>query len=188
MDPQKLSQLDPKLRDAYQRVMGTPLPPMPAPDPTSVPQPEPMPPPPPAEPDSIPAGGSAPTIQEPPLQPPVSEPESVFSPISEPLTEPQPAINPQPEVPPVGGPTPEPAIPQQQNSNFAPVNFEASTAPIVANPVSPNFAAPAPIQPQTMAIKKKGGRLTPVMTGIAILVFIVVYTLFWTKIFNFKLP
>ncbi len=184
MDPQKLSQLDPKLREAYQRVMGTPLPPMPTSDPTSMPpQPESTLPPSPAEPDSIPAGGSAPTIEEPP-QSPVSEPESVFSPISEPLTEPQPAINPQQETIPAS----EPTIPQQQTSNFASVNSEVSAAPIPANPVSPNFAAPAPIQAQTMAIKKKGGMLTPVMTGIAILVFIVVYTLFWTKIFNFKLP
>ncbi len=185
MDPQKLSQLDPKLRDAYQRVMGTqlpdlqappaptqdrlvqtqnpPPPPEPTSDPTQMPQsePEPTPPPLPAEPDSIPVSVPTPIIEEPSLQTPVSEPES------------QPAINPQPEAPPIIEPTPispEPTSPLQQNS------------------ISPNFAAPAPMQNQTMAIKKKGGMLTPVMTGIVILVFIAVYTLFWAKIFNFKLP
>ena len=53
MDPQKLSQLDPKLRDAYQRVMGTAIPqpqapvqsqsPMPTPPIPTSPTPNPMP-------------------------------------------------------------------------------------------------------------------------------------------------
>jgi cell division septal protein FtsQ len=53
---------------------------------------------------------------------------------------------------------------------------------------SPNFSTPTPMsQGQTMAIKKKSGMM-PILIGIAGLFFVAVYTLFWTKIFNFKLP
>lgn len=141
MDPQKLSQLDPKLRDAYQRVMGTPIPPP-----------------------------ATPPIQEPPVQPEPSTPQS-------PVSEPQPAIpKPQP-------PTPQPAIspePPVQASSFGQMNSE------VAVPSSPNFSAPMP-QAQTMTVKKKNGMM-PILIGIAGLFFVAIYTLFWAKIFNFKLP
>lgn len=152
MDPQKLSQLDPKLRDAYQRVMGTPIP-----DPTPVPQPQP-------QPEPIPT--------PPPVQPP-----------TEPVSEPQPAI-PQPI------PTPEPAIPTPlptQANSFVQMNSE------VPAPSSPNFSAPAPqaksdlAQAQTITIKKKSS-LMPILAGVVILVFLVIYFLFWVKIFNFQLP
>ena len=157
MDPQKLSQLDPKLREAYQRVMGTPIPqPPPMPDPT--PAPEPTPP---------PVGETTPTIQEPPV------------------SQPQPAI-PQPEPPPAGGSIPEPTQPQQptvQPTNFVQMNSEVATAQS-----SPNFSTPTPMsQGQTIAIKKKSS-VTPILVGLAALFFVAVYTLFWTKIFNFKLP
>lgn len=184
MDPQKLSQLDPKLREAYQRVMGTPIPapqaqpiqaqtpppPPPMPDPTPIPTPIPEPTPTPTPPIEEP-----PTAPEPAIAPPASEPQSIPTP--EPaIPEPQPAI-PQPQ--PL---TPEPAIPTPpaQANNFMQMNSEVAAAP------SQNFAAPA-LQAQTIALKKKNGMM-PVLFGIVGLVFIVVYTLFWTKIFNFKLP
>lgn len=119
MDPQKLSQLDPKLREAYQRVMGT-----------SIPQPQ------------------APLPQAQP-QPPAPLPES------QPVSEPKDAI------------TPEPATLQP---------------PVQAT----NFTVPAP-QAQIIPQKKKKN-IMPILIGIAVLVFVAVYTLFWTKIFNFKLP
>ena len=201
MDPQKLSQLDPKLRDAYQRVMGTPLPqvqpasprgepvqaqtplmptpptPTPSiPDPTPAPQPAPQP-----EPTPPPAGGPTPTIEEPgaPPQPPEYQP-----PVPEPTTpEPPPAI-PAPEP----APTPEPAIPQQPplgTNNFVQMNSEVASAPTVAPPASPNFAAPATAS--TIAVKKKS-MMMPVMIGAAALVFLAIYTLFWTKLFSLKVP
>jgi hypothetical protein len=170
MDPQKLSKLDPKLRDAYQRVMGTPIPepqvqpiqaqtppppggPIPDPAPTPpMPQPEPPIPPPSSEP--------TPTIQEPP-----TAPEPLIQP---PVSEPQPTI--PTESPAI--PAPEPAIPPQQPpaqaDNFVQMNSEVASA-------------------QSTAIKKKNGMM-PILIGAAGLVFIVIYTLFWTKIFNFKLP
>lgn len=147
MDPQKLSQLDPKLREAYQRVMGTPIPqpqtpsppPMPAQNPTPYPAPEPQ---------SIPT-------------PPPAMPE------------PQPAIPPQPEPPPAGGSIPA-------------ANFDQMNSEVAATQPSPNFSAPT-AQTQTAALKKKNN-LMPIFIGVAALIFLVVYTLFWTKVFNFKLP
>ncbi len=135
MDPQKLSQLDPKLREAYQRVMGTPLPPTPP------------------APNPVPAA-----------------------------SEPQPAINPPPQA----IPTPQPAIPTPpaQTDNFIQMNSEAAVAPPAA--ATPNFTVPAP-EAQTVLLKKKNGML-PILFVIVALIFIAIYTLFWTKIFNLRLP
>lgn len=129
MDPQKLSQLDPKLRDAYQRVMGTTIPQsQPAPAPTPELQPEPI---------SVPNTQSA------------ASPEPFFIP--------QPAANPEPQVP-------------------------------MQQPPTQNFTTPPPMPAQTTVVKKKSGIMIPILFGIAALVFLVIYTLFWTKIFNFRLP
>lgn len=201
MDPQKLSQLDPKLREAYQRVMGTTIPqpqtppsaqvqtPLPdevsakanppasepttpVSDPAQTPQPtEPMPSP--AEPNS--------TSTE-PIPPPASQPEPFFKP--------QPVTNPSPQ--PV--PNQEAAIPQQpaaQNSNFVQMNSEIPAAPAKSDLAPPastsNFTAPAP-QAQSIPVKKKNGMILPIVFGVVGLIFVAIYTLFWTKIFNFKLP
>ena len=139
MDPQKLSQLDPKLREAYQRVMGTPIPePEPTPTPTS-------------------------TIQEPPTAP---QTESSM---------PQPKSVPTPEAP-------MPQQPPAQAANFVQMNSE-----VAATPSSTNFATPAP-QAQTITLKKKNGIMVPILFGIAGLIFIAVYTLFWTELFGLKVP
>lgn len=158
MDPQKLSQLDPKLRDAYQRVMGTPIPqPQTAATQTQTPPP-------------------APTIQEPPVPQPQLPPQPTVS-------QPQPAI-PQPEVPPVGGPTPQSSVPLSpaQTSNSTQMNSEVPSVQ-----TSANFSTPPIPQTQTIPQEKKNHPMS-ILIGIVILVFIAVYTLFWTKIFNFKLP
>lgn len=181
MDPQKLSQLDPKLRDAYQRVMGTvipepqapvaqaqastpppapPVPPTPpTPDPIPIPQPTPQP-----EPIPTPVVEPVPAVQEPspvPAVPPVQPPPAIPQPV-----ESQPAINPQP-----------------QNSNFAQMNSEVTAVA----PAAGNLNFTAPIQTQATTLKKKNGMM-PILFGIVGFVFIVVYALFWAKIFNFKLP
>lgn len=156
MDPQKLSQLDPKLRDAYQRVMGT-----------TIPQPQ-----------------TPPAQTQDPIQPisptPAPQPQSTpaVTSASEPFITSQPAINQQPQ----SIPTPEMSVPAQPASNFVQMNSEVP-AP------SQNFTAP-PLMPQaqTMAVKKKSGIMMPIIFGIVGLIFLVIYTLFWTKIFNLKLP
>jgi len=167
MDPQKLSQLDPKLREAYQRVMGTTIPePQAPPVQTQAP--------PPVGEFTAPATDSIPTPQ---VQQPVMPTGSDNFPTPEPQVTPPSSgfINaPQPV------PTPNPAIQTNPASNFVQMNSEV-TAPAFN---SPNFSAPAP---QVATFKKKNG-LTPVLFGILGLIFIVIYTFFWTKIFNFKLP
>jgi hypothetical protein len=176
MDPQKLSQLDPKLRDAYQRVMGT-----------TIPEPQA----PPAQTQTPPAiDGSAALTSNPmsagqpqPVMPAeqanlsaAMQPQSPSLP-PEPITTPQPAINPQTQF----VPTPDSAAQAQPTSNFVQMNSEVSATPTLN---SPNFSAPAP---QAVTLKKKNGMM-PILFGIVGLVFIVIYTFFWTKIFNLKLP
>lgn len=165
MDPQKLSQLDPKLREAYQRVMGTPIPqPQVPPAQAQIPQPDPTP---------------APQPQPEPTTPPQTPPQQQ-----------EPFFIPQPETPPAGGPQPQ-ATTQQASSNFTQMNSEVAAAPIEPQTQNANFSnfatPPAMPQAQTMAIKKKSG-IMPVLYVIVGVVFLVVYTLFWTKIFNFQLP
>ncbi|MDP2585609.1 MAG: hypothetical protein Q8P29_01880 [Candidatus Levybacteria bacterium] len=197
MDPQKLSQLDPKLREAYQRVMGvvipkpqsptaqaqtplpdeasakagTPIPSISQPEPESIPTPTPT-----SEP--IPAPKIEPVAE--PQAPPTVEPEPFLKqpPISESATKPQPAI-PQQEA----TPAPQPTNPTQQSSNFIQMNSEVSAAPTPTQ----NFTAPV-LQAPTVVLKKKGNMLIPAMIAITILVFIVVYGLFWARIFNLNLP
>jgi len=198
MDPQKLAQLDPKLRDAYQRVMGTtiPEPPAapsqtqtpspadkpPATDPISTPQPQPQP-----EPNPAPSPIVEPTpitpTEEPsvPIQPTTPAPEPQPASLTpEPVVEPQPAVNPQSQS--IPNPQPQ-STPAQPASNFVQMNSEVAAAPTAA---SPNFTAPAP-QAQTAAIKKKSG-IMPILFGFVGLIFIAIYAIFWAKIFNFKLP
>lgn len=163
MDPQKVSQLDPKLRDAYQRVMGTVIPEPQAPVQEQTPPPPPAP---------IPE----PTPNPVPVPQPIPQPEPIPTPVIEP-------------VPAVQEPPPAPIVPpvqtlQPQNSNFVQMNSEVASAVPTAG--SLNFATPT--QAQAIVVKKKGGILMPLLIGIAVLVFIAIYTLFWTKIFNFKLP
>lgn len=189
MDPQKLSNLDPKLREAYQRVMGTPIPQpqdtfsqnqsqtpapidpnsgsTPIPDPTPVPTPvTPVPEP---EPPSSTINGSIPT---PDINPAITPDEPTSPAIQPPPAEPAPASQPPPAI------TPEPA------PKFDRLNSEVAAAPTPQ--ISPNFSTPAP-QAQAITIKKKNN-LMPILIGVVILVFLVVYALFWVKIFNFKLP
>jgi hypothetical protein len=153
MDPQKLSQLDPKLRDVYQRIMGTQV--------------------------SNPQAAAAPV---PPQQntPPVQARTFVRS-------TPQIEIQPQP-IPPV-----QPPIFAQPNQVVQPnpvfqMNPQIPTPAVTA---TPNFAPPPPappVQAQGMTMEKKGGSIKFILFGIVFLVFLVIYTLFWAKVFNLKLP
>ena len=175
MDPQKLSQLDPKLRDAYQRVMGTPLPQVQPASPRGEPIQAQAPPP--------PAGGPTPPMPDPtPTPTPSPEPPApIPTPhIQEPPTAPPPTI--QPPTPEPSIPTPQPAIPTPPaRNNFVQMHSEVPSS-------SANFSAPMSMpQGQTLAIKHKNGMM-PILIGLASVIFLAVYTLFWTKVFNFKVP
>jgi hypothetical protein len=150
MDPQKLSQLDPKLRDVYQRIMGTQVP----------------------KPQAVPIPQQSEPVQAQTFAPP---------PISQ--------IQPQPQT--IPAQQPQPAVPAQPSPVFAQMNPQMPT-PTPTMPAASNFAAPvvsATLQTQSMAMEKKGGSsIKFILFGILALIFFVIYTLFWTKIFNLKLP
>ncbi|MBI4089429.1 MAG: hypothetical protein HY424_01820 [Candidatus Levybacteria bacterium] len=161
MDPQKLSQLDPKLREAYQRVMGA-----------SVSQPQ-------AQPPT--------TIPTTPAQPPnltstsPVKPQSISTSIPiEDKTPFNPIKPPEPPVQPKPAPQSIPQNPSPQTISFDQMNSE------VSSPSSPNFTQPEP-QAKIIPVKKKN-KFMPILIGIVGLVLIAAYTFLWTKIFNLKLP
>jgi hypothetical protein len=132
MDPQKLSQLDPKLQEAYLRVMGT----------------------------QIPTPQANPSVQT-----PVAAPQ--FQVQQEPIPAPTPVSQP------IQGMNSEIPVPQTSMPDSL-----RMTPPV----------APAPaFRPQPVAFEKKSGMI-PVFFVIVGVVFIVIYALFWTKVFNLKLP
>jgi hypothetical protein len=187
MDPQKLSQLDPKLRDVYQRVMGTTIPEVKV-SPVQTPTP-PLPTEASAKPDNPnPVPPTQPQADPTPIQPLIPEPQPVTPPIPSPIPQSQPAINPQSE--PQAIPTPEPISAQQAtSSNFVQMNSEVAAAPTAAAIPMQNFTAPAAIPPvPTMPLKKKKNALVPVLFTIVGLIFIAIYTFFWIRFFNLKLP
>ena len=158
MDP-KLSNLDPKLQDAYNRVMGgtanvnnppTPgqPPAPPAQDPTAaqpipqVPSPQP-----PAAPEPTPPPASTET-----QAPPPAPAETVKTP-----------------APPAPNPLPAGSIPGV-NATMA-FNAEDSHKNVGTTPV-----------------KKRGLHLMPLMIGFGILALIVVYTFVWIILFNVQVP
>jgi len=162
MNPQKLSQLDPKLREAYERVMGTNIPTTSA---TTIQAQTPPPP---------PTSNPIPQPQPQPIQPPVSMPQPSTLPI-QPITEPQPVINPQPI------PTPEPVTAPQPTTNFVQMNSEVPAAPTA----NANFTMP--VQTKTAVLKKNNG-IMPILFLFVGIIFLLIYSLFWAKIFNLSLP
>jgi hypothetical protein len=144
MDPQKLSQLDPKLRDVYQRIMGTQV---------AKPQA-----------NSVPPQPKTSPFRAPTFTPPIQQSQ------------------PQPQTAPA-----KPPISAQPAPVFAQMNSQMPT-PALTTAV-PGIMPPAPqAQVQSMPAEKKGGSMKFTLFSIIFLVFLVVYTLFWVKIFNLKLP
>lgn len=187
MDPQKLSQLDPKLREAYQRVMGTTIPepqapiqtqpptsnsptPQPIPTPEPTPAPEPAPPP-------------TPIIQEPPAAPVETPIQPLVDFIPQSVSEPKTALNPEPQI----APPAEPVIPQQFVAPAA--NFDQLSSEIAGTQTASNFSGQSSEAPQIQAIlQKKKNHFKSILAGVVILAFLAIYALFWTKVFNLKLP
>jgi len=185
MDPQKLSQLDPKLREAYQRVMGTSTPKADAPSQAQSPTPTPP------SPDPIPQ----PTIPTPPITPSIPEsptqpaepPQSIPQPVSDPIPAaqlPQPAINPQPPTIPTPEPIADPQTAMPTSSNFDQMNSAVAGVPAAS---SPNFSVPQP-QTKPLVPAKKKMKILPLLIVLGVIIFIAGYTFFWTQIFKFKLP
>jgi hypothetical protein len=132
MDPQKLSQLDPKLREAYLRVMGT----------------------------EVPTPQATPSVQTPAAVPQFQAQESS-----------RPFVPTAQTIPGFGQGSSEIPVPQ-------------TSMPTGLRMTSPTGPAPA-FRPQPVALKSG---FMPVLFAIVGVVFIVIYALFWTRVFNLKLP
>ncbi len=161
MDPkQQLNQLDPKLKEAYERVMGAPVgtSPQSTPQPTTPPPPvttppassQPLPPPPPP-----PPAPPAQAVAQPPIMPQAAQPMQFAQPI------------PVPTGNPFGQP---PAQPQQQGQQPQQKQAKPGEA-------SHGFVA-----------GKKGLGISPIFLIVIGIIFLAVYTVFWLKFFNIPLP
>lgn len=175
MDPkQQLNQLDPKLKEAYERVMGTPVGATPA-QPgtptaaTSAPTP--------AAPQPMPAnqfaGGTTPV-------------QAAQSPQTMPPNPPQ-----MPTVQPIQPAMPATATPPHVQPPVQPPAAFGTTQPAAVPAVG---AHPTPPQGKPGAAShgfvagKKGLRMSPVLLIVGGIIFLLVYTVFWLKFFNIPLP
>jgi hypothetical protein len=161
MDPNSLNNLDPKLKETYDRVMGTTTTTPPA------------------------APTAAPTAPPPPIDAPAAAPVTAAPPA--------PAMNVAPAAP-VEPPAPPPAPMQDQNAPVAGataapytqdnLSFQAAIqqAPI-ANPALPGVQPAAGVAPAAPP-----SSLLRILYIIGAVVFFVVYTIVWVKIFNLPLP
>lgn len=174
MDP-KLSNLDPKLQDAYNRVMGNPSAGVGAPPPPQNPDP--------ALPNPFaqnPVG--SPTPPQNPYTPPAPAappppPQPAYTPPPPPAPEPAPA----PPLPPAPEPVAPPAPP-------APVqNTPAGSIPGVNSTVAFN-AADSGKNVGTTPVKKGGLHMMPVLIGVAIIFLLVAYTFVWIFLFKVQVP
>lgn len=146
---QQLNQLDPKLQEAYNRVMGTNVPP-PAPG-SPAPQP-------PANPVT-----QVPTEPKPPVAPP----------------------QPAPVVPQV--PNKPPPVPKQDNfAQTVPVAQVFTPTPSGAPQAAVSGFVAGGAEVAAPAVKKSG--ISPAILVLAAIVFFIVYTLVWIKVFNLSLP
>lgn len=200
MDPKQTPQttLDPKLKEAYDRVMGTHgTPPQPSPAPTTGPSP---------------IGGVT-------IGPAMGKPEAPTSPAPYPSTTTIPAFQPAtPTIPTPTLPTTPAFAPTSPTPGIVTPN-QPAIQPTPAIGVSPQpMAAPSPFQPMTpqpantmgtvamgaaqpqpaamtagakshaFVASKKKSAISPVILILAGVVFAAVYTVFWVKFFGVKIP
>ena len=209
MDPkQQLSQLDPKLREAYERVMSSSA--STAPNPAAPGQPPQMQPTPSMTPSPINADGGAkpvtPTINPSPTPTMGGTTSESLGTSTSPFTTPSspsatmapaaPGTNPTPS--PVGQ-TAAPTIPvpnvnpsPMPNVTTSPIPTTPGTDPKTTGPIKVQFngqvGPQAGVTAQQAAGKQKGKGISPVLMISAIAVFVVAWLIFWMKIFNFPIP
>jgi hypothetical protein len=142
MDPKTLSNLDPKLRETYERVMGT---------------------------AGTPAvTGSAPSVVPPPAV-------DTSSQLATPLTT-------TPQIP---TPTATPVMDTQLSTPPPATNESFQTPVIPANEPAP---LPSPASVNQDVESRAASPVIRILYIIGALVFFGVYTFFWMKVFNLKLP
>jgi hypothetical protein len=165
MDPkQQVNQLDPKLKEAYERVMGTPVggtSPQPASPAPAIPN-QPIA----AMPAATPMPPNPPTISAgmPNLTAPQGAPQPAM-----PIPQANAHIQQNPVTNPFG-------MPAQQPSPAVPA---ATSAPV------PNKQGPGS---HGFVANKKGLHISPLILILGGIVFLLVYTVFWFKFFNIPLP
>ena len=162
MDPKSSTQLDPKLQEAYNRVMGTPTG-------NDVTQPT-------TATNSTLTPSSLPTDQAGPVMPNVT-------PISDAtVTNPVPTAN--------------PVIPDPINTPAAIDPMANVTPPVIETPpVTIETSQPtmstventASVKSQAFSAKK-GMKVSPVILIVGAIVFLIVYTLIWVKVFGLQIP
>lgn len=182
MDPNALSNLDPKLRETYERVMGTtgstpPTPPSQANNPaTSTPQ----------APVAVDTAAKIDNTISPAIETPKTD-----TPPASPATQSSTFFTNIPTssstMPPSSQPSsPAPAFSGPSSSPVTPTSYLPGAKPDLA--VTP----PQPASTATAAIKATAPHsASPVLRIVYILgavAFFVIYTFFWIKIFNLKLP
>lgn len=204
MDPKNLSQLDPKLREAYERIMGTGSAPASSDQPPTDPKPADPPP-------------AAPPPASPP--PPVSSPDPISESQQPNPIEPIPTITPANsqssaelaspsvfgvDIPPPPPPTTPDHAPVQQapmdDSASEPMDVPPSQNPSLEQaPVAPVEVPPPPPPPPTVAQNDpshhasedsathvnraiSNNKLMPVLIAIALIVLLVVWAFFWVQL------
>lgn len=172
--------LDPKLQEAYDRVMGTSL------DQLQTPPSDPAP--------------ASPTPDQ--VTPPMPTPSDI--PMTPPMPQPAPQDPAQPLVPQPVIPTPTdipmtPSMPQPGPQDHGPAVQEALATPAQPAPPTESLAATIPVaaviphSQETVTIgqvtqqKTKKG-ISPLLIIFGGIVFLIVYVLFWVKIFGLPIP
>ncbi len=180
MDPkQQLSSLDPKLKEAYERVMASGKTPAPSPYAVGQPPPQPM----------NPTIG--PQMPVSPLNPvgtqqPNSSPNPTvgITPPSQPMTPIMPTINSTSQ--PAQNATQAPTM--QVTPPIPPVSQPAQTGPVKVQFNTQIGPATQPGQNPGMQKKKGGGKIPPALIVVAGVVFLLAYAIFWMKVFNIPIP
>ena len=187
MDP-KLSGLDPKLQDAYQRVMNGPATP----------------------PDSVSTQTQTPQQPVQPQTPNGSQPQTIVEPQRESQNQPEPSQNPvllsqsfnqandfhppQPTAPPSPDVNSYSPLPYSGFNTSAPQQSQTpDSTPLVSSPnnvaynADNNQGTDTP-QASTTVTKKKGSVLLPLIVGLVIIFLLGAYTFVWIMIFGVKIP
>lgn len=188
MDPKKISSLDPKLRETYERIMGTsPQPVSQAPAPTSAPVQVPT-----LPQAQAPIEQKAPEPQAPASQPQAPRPISGF------MESPQTTAS--PEKPKETLP-PSPFLMQTQTVQDSPLtqnlNMNIPQEDFTKSPLSaPNnsFVNPNPSPEEVSGMnpiingqpqkQKKKNKFFPIILSVGIIVFFVIYAVVWAKVFS----
>lgn len=167
MDPK---QLDPKLQEAYNRVMGVNLT---APTNSSTPTDTP----------SVPANPVAQQDPTTPAMPPTPQDQTAIpNPAPAAPVMPSPVVTPDPTAAPVV-PMADPTTPAEP----APSEEKPAEAPTVETAM-PSMESTVSTKPHAFVAKGNGMKVSPVIIAVGGIAFLLIYSLVWIKVFNLSIP